>query len=137
VPKPKPYKFPDYDTSTGCTECGYAIPEVELRYLDKKRVRCPHCGKDFVPVTRNRWPDEDSLEAAHRHCRLNRAELQISSLCGCFYCLSVFTPAEIVEWVDEDQTAICPKCPVDSVIGSASGYPITAEFLLRMHDNWF
>jgi len=137
VPRPKPFKFPDYDTSTGCTECGYAIPQVELRYLDKKRVRCSNCGKDFVPVERDRKPDEYDLEAAHTHCRLNRAELQNSFQCGCFYCLAVFTTIEIVEWVDEDQTAICPKCPVDSVIGSASGYPITAEFLKSMHDKWF
>jgi uncharacterized paraquat-inducible protein A len=89
------------------------------------------------PEKREGWPNDDSLEAAHKHCRLNRAELQISSHCGCFYCLAVFTPVEIVEWVDEGQTALCPRCPVDSVIGSAAGYPITADFLLRMHDKWF
>jgi hypothetical protein len=89
------------------------------------------------PGKRERWPDEDYLEAAHKHCSLNRAELQTSSHCGCFYCLAVFAPVDVVEWIDEDQTAVCPKCPVDSVIGSASGYPITAEFLQRMHDYWF
>jgi hypothetical protein len=35
------------------------------------------------------------------------------------------------------QTALCPKCPVDSVIGAASGDPITPEFLKLMHDHWF
>jgi hypothetical protein len=75
--------------------------------------------------------------SAHKHCSLHRAEIERSSICGCFYCLSVFPPSDIVEWIDGGQTAICPRCPVDSIIGSASGYPITKEFLQRMHDHWF
>jgi hypothetical protein len=77
------------------------------------------------------------LEAAHKYCSMHRGEIERSTICGCFYCLSIFPPSEIVEWIDEGQTAMCPRCPVDSVIGSASGYPITAEFLQRMHDKWF
>jgi hypothetical protein len=75
--------------------------------------------------------------SAHQHCRLNRAELERSKLCGCFYCMAIFPPKKIVEWIDDGQTAICTKCPVDSVIGSASGFPITKEFLERMHTHWF
>ena len=61
---------------------------------------------------------------------------------GCFYCLKIYEPAEIIEWIDEDETgmgtcAVCPHCAIDSVIGSASGYPITEEFLQRMHLYWF
>ena len=52
-------------------------------------------------------------------------------LCGYFYCLAIYVPSEITEWVDEDQTAMCAKCGIDSVIGAASGYPVTAEFLQR------
>ena len=74
---------------------------------------------------------------AHKHSSKHRSELERSAVCGCFYCFSIFNPAEIVEWIDDGQTAICPKCPSDSIIGSASGYPITAEFLKRMHDYWF
>jgi hypothetical protein len=62
------------------------------------------------PEKRERWPDEDYLEAAHKHCRLNRAELKASAHCGCFYCLAVFTSDDIVEWVDENQTAL-PEMP--------------------------
>ena len=46
-------------------------------------------------------------------------------------------PDEISEWIDDGQTAVCPKCPVHSVIGSASGFPISPEFLHRMHERWF
>jgi len=75
--------------------------------------------------------------AAHKHSSLHRAVLERSELCGCFYCFATFPPSEIVEWIDDAQTAICPYCPVDSVIGSAPGYPITRELLERMHEHWF
>jgi hypothetical protein len=75
--------------------------------------------------------------AAHRHSSLHRAELERSEICGCFYCMAIFPPSRITEWIDGGQTAICPECPVDSVIGSASGFPITKSFLERMHAHWF
>ena len=78
---------------------------------------------------------------AHKHSSLNRAELLRSYLCGCFHCLATFTPAAIVEWIDElggvGDTALCPLCGIDSVIGSSSGFPITLEFLNQMHKHWF
>ena len=80
--------------------------------------------------------DQDVLRA-HKHSIRHRAEIEASSICGCFYCLRTFKPEEISEWIDDEQTALCPFCPVDSVIGSASGFPITREFLQRMHDYWF
>ena len=30
-----------------------------------------------------------------------------------------------------------PKCDIDSVIGSASGFPIDARFLKQMELHWF
>lgn len=80
--------------------------------------------------------DQNHLHA-HRHCMRNRGELQTSAHCGCFYCFAIFPSVDIVEWIDDDQTAMCPKCGIDSVIGSSSGFPITSEFLLRMHDYYF
>ena len=77
---------------------------------------------------------------AHKH-HDNREEILKSEKCGCFYCLEIFSPDEIIEWHGEDehgieQIAICVKCGIDSVIGSASGYPIERNFLSKMHDFW-
>jgi hypothetical protein len=74
---------------------------------------------------------------AHKHCSLHRAEIESSEICGCFYCSETFPPSAISEWIDESRTALCPKCAIDAVIGSASGFPINVEFLTRMHDHWF
>lgn len=75
---------------------------------------------------------------AHRRSINHRNELLASRLCGCFYCLAIFPPAEITEWIsDNEGTALCPQCGIDSVIGSESGYPITEAFLGRMQKYWF
>lgn len=78
---------------------------------------------------------------AHKHSMGNRNEILSSELCGCFYCLEIFLPIEVKEWIDEkggvSQTALCPRCDIDSVIGSESGYPIMTEFLRLMKEHWF
>jgi hypothetical protein len=75
--------------------------------------------------------------AAHRKSSNHRDEILASALCGCFYCCETFSPLEIEEWVDEDTTALCPRCGIDSVIGAASGYPIDKGFLGAMRRHWF
>jgi hypothetical protein len=50
-------------------------------------------------------------------------------------------PSLVSEWLDEvndvGTTAMCPRCGIDSVIGAASGFPISAEFLGAMRGYWF
>lgn len=78
------------------------------------------------------------LVEAHRAARNNKADLAKSDKCGCFYCLSVYDPSEIVRWVDSGRTAICPKCSIDSVLASESVWPVEdADFLGRMYKRWF
>ena len=76
---------------------------------------------------------------AHKHSSTHREELRNSEVCGCFYCLDRFDYRNIEEWIGEDNdTALCPGCTVDSVIGSASGYPAgDLEFLRAMRAYWF
>jgi hypothetical protein len=87
-------------------------------------------------------PDNHALLLAHAHSIFHRAEIEASSLCGCFYCQRTFAPHEIKEWVDDTKpqaewTAICPFCWIDSVIGDKSGFPLTREFLRDMNKLWF
>lgn len=84
----------------------------------------------------------DYLEAAHKHSIFHKNEISQSDLCGCFYCGGIFKPTEIIEWVDEDnpkgQTALCPICGIDAVIGDKSAFPITDKnFLNEMHFLYF
>ena len=82
---------------------------------------------------------------AHDHCSFHRAEILASESCGCFHCGAIFPPTQIIDWVDwigdegsdKGQTALCPQCAIDSVIGDRSGFPITGEFLAKMKSYWF
>jgi hypothetical protein len=83
--------------------------------------------------------DVDIL-GAHTHSTDHRPDLFHSERCGCFYCLAIF-PADAIDfWIDVVDgvgvTAMCPECGIDSVIGSASGYPIEEWFLQRMQEHW-
>jgi hypothetical protein len=82
--------------------------------------------------------NEEYLELAHDGCTSHKEEILTSSLCGCFYCEQLFSPNEIEEWIEEKlgETAICPKCGIDSVLGSK--FPIKdSEFLKRMNNYYF
>ena len=72
---------------------------------------------------------------AHKHTTC-RKEIETSDVCGCFCCLATFAPALVERWLG-DGAAICPYCQVDSVLGSASGFPIKQEFLKAMQQRWF
>jgi hypothetical protein len=77
---------------------------------------------------------------AHAASIRHRDQILESNLCGCFYCLEFFAPGDVKDWIDEPnagQTALCPRCGIDSVIGSASGFPISRAFLKTMNQYWF
>lgn len=78
---------------------------------------------------------------AHAHADGHESELKSSEQCGCFHCVSVFAPADIEEWIEEpnsdERTALCPFCQIDAVLGSASGFAMTVEFLETMRKYWF
>jgi hypothetical protein len=80
---------------------------------------------------------EKHFKEAHRFSSHNRKDLEKDTICGCFYCLKIFSPTEITEWWDDEDTAVCPHCGIDSVIGESSGFPITRMFLKGMHKEWF
>jgi len=89
-------------------------------------------------LMRHKIEKEPDHIRAHKHSSKHRKELLASKKCGCFYCLSIYLPTEIKRWIKEgDGTALCPKCHIDSVIGSQSGFPITKAFLRKMHKHWF
>jgi hypothetical protein len=84
--------------------------------------------------------DLQLLTAAHDASSNHEDVLSRSEVCACFYCLKTLSRSEITEWVEEPsggRTAVCPHCGIDSVLGSASGFPLTQEFLEAMCEHWF
>jgi hypothetical protein len=81
--------------------------------------------------------DSDLCLAAHKHSTHHRAEIEASPRCGCFFCFRTFRSSDIKAWIDASQTALCPTCGVDSVIGSASNHRLDDAFLRGMHARFF
>lgn len=84
-------------------------------------------------------PNEPDYEQAHKFSANHREMLEKDKKCGCFFCLQIYDPAEIKNWIhcDRGDTALCPYCGIDAVIGESSGYTITEEFLQEMKSYWF
>ena len=80
---------------------------------------------------------ESDLKSIHSHTALNREELKNSSLCWCISCLGSFPPSMIDDWTDEGNTAICPFCSVDAIVGNASGFNLTPQLLRTLNKKYF
>ena len=82
---------------------------------------------------------EDELQSAHDRSFRNKPNIVASALCGCFYCRKTCAPSDVREWVRvEEDTALCPHCGIDALIGDASGLPVTdAAFLFEMYEHYF
>lgn len=77
------------------------------------------------------------LIEAHKHSTKHRVEIEASATCACFFCFRKFKNSAIKAWVDSNQTALCPGCGVDAVLGSASEHRLDDPFLRKMHQQFF
>lgn len=82
------------------------------------------------------YPD-GLLSDVYRHTIHNRAEVEASRTCHCICCQTSFQPSEINAYADGGDTAICPNCDCDAVIGDACGFELTGELLGQLHDKYF
>lgn len=71
----------------------------------------------------------------HKLSIRNRTILESGHLCGCFSCITVFPVSAIKEWTDDGQTAICPRCGIDSILPET--VDISKANLTRMCERWF
>ena len=91
--------------------------------------------------TADNFRTEDHV-SAHKRSSIHRQELLAAEFCGCFHCCEVYSPTTIDEWVDEDdqgqgQTAMCPRCGIDSVISVSGDSTEVRKFLRIMRQYWF
>ncbi|MFO7569244.1 MAG: hypothetical protein R6W75_05555 [Smithellaceae bacterium] len=81
--------------------------------------------------------DRALLEKAGICAGNHRAIITESEFCACFHCENKFPPKDIETWVVEENTAMCPKCGIDAVIGSDSGLPIEDSVFLKEANVFF
>lgn len=72
---------------------------------------------------------EHEIIKVHQFCSNHKVALLKDKKCDCYYCLKIFKPNEIKEWIDDKQgTAVCPYCGIDSIIGESLGYRLQKIF---------
>lgn len=88
------------------------------------------------------YHDTTIFNRAVVHAMNNKETISQSCLVGCFYCLRTFAAHALnlethtITHFSKDgieKTVYCPMCGVDAMIGDASGFEVTAEFLSYMH----
>lgn len=73
------------------------------------------------------------IEEATSMAWKNKSKIKEGMICSCYYCLSKYDGSEIAEYVDNEQTAVCPKCSIDSVIPE----DVDEEILMEINKRWF
>jgi len=111
-----------YDAEQGCVETVTVEDSVGGILVNRWEPAAMAATTDSVRYTR-------ALEHAANH----RSELDDSAVCGCFFCFRTFTTSDIKLWIDKNQTALCPRCGIDAVIGTASGFTIDDRFLRKLN----
>ena len=76
-------------------------------------------------------------EEIYKHSCRNHAELKQSLKCGCFSCGRIFDATEVEDYTDDGETALCPYCDVDSVVGDASGIELNPIVLNELNKMYF
>lgn len=67
----------------------------------------------------------------------NKRMLQMCQNAGCFHCLNLFQISEIKDYTDNGETAICPKCQIDSVVGDQCGFVLNEQILKNANNFWY
>lgn len=127
-----------------CTQClkVFSAEKIEsyIQERDGKETgKCPYCDRDAIIGDASGYKLADELIPAfeefkkiHKHSFKNKEELQKSNKCACFHCFTVFSVEDIDMYLSEKdgkQTALCPYCLCDTLIGDASGYELTDELV--------
>ena len=76
-------------------------------------------------------------EEIYKHSCRNHAELKQSLKCGCFSCGRIFDATEVEDYIDGGETALCPYCDVESVVGDASGIELNLIVLNELNKMYF
>lgn len=83
------------------------------------------------------YEEKMQLENLHTYSTNNRRFVAISDKCYCFYCRACVDHSEIVDYLKDEQTAVCPKCGIDSIIPDRIDETVDESIIAKLHAYWF
>jgi hypothetical protein len=81
--------------------------------------------------------EKEKIKAAIKFATTNKKALEISEKAGCYYCLKIYPANEVTDFLEVEDTALCPHCGIDSVLPGKSPYELTSETLKELNKFWF
>ena len=97
-----------------------------------------HRGESFGKYDASySYEEEARLKKLHCYSTHNKKWVDTADQCYCFYCKRRINAADITEYADDGQTALCPKCGVDSLLPDSIEEAVDAITVSLMHEYWF
>ena len=83
------------------------------------------------------YEKKTQLERLHAYSTNNRSLIAVSNKCYCFYCKQSMYRGEIERYLDDGQTALCPKCQIDAIIPDSIDETVDENIIAEMNEYWF
>ena len=83
------------------------------------------------------YEKESRMHKLYAYASHNKHMVEKSDKCYCFHCKSMFESSEVDSYLENEQTALCPKCNIDSVIPDSVDDTVDESVIAEMHDYWF
>ena len=80
---------------------------------------------------------KEEMKGIHSHTLRNRKEIEASDNCACISCMGAFPASEVEAYIDDGETALCPLCGIDAVIGDCTGISMDPTTLNKLNKEFF
>jgi NAD-dependent SIR2 family protein deacetylase len=80
---------------------------------------------------------QENIKNAIKYATSNEQDLRNSDQAGCYYCKKIYLASDVTEFIEDERTALCPKCGIDSVLPSNSSIKLTPKNLAELNKYWF
>ena len=77
------------------------------------------------------------MKEIHSHTLRNRKEIEASDKCVFISCCEIFNASAVEDFIDEGETALCPICGIDAVIGDCTGISMDTETVNELNKEFF
>lgn len=116
----------------------YGIISISLIIYSVFMTIRSHNGKNILRRNQDySYEQKRRIEKTHAYCKNNKELIIKANKCYCFHCKKIMESNEVVSFIDNKDTALCPYCGVDAIIPDSIDEKIDEELIEDMNKYWF